>query len=317
MGLYSDFLKDFNEFKKEYQKELEIQIGLLEEAHTNALAVMDWRTASEAFCEIKDFFEDFKNLSDLDNKIGKIPRLKHKFEKEIIRLSPKYTDNEREINKEEAINDVYNRIDEITYYIKDTNKKITYKTKQRKNIIKSCEFGQEENRTENALEFQRNVVELFGWLFLDEMKLLTKEELIEKQLKRDGVFEVDRFDFDKREIKEIRFSHLIIECKNYRKPSYMDLMQVYAYTLRNKITALAHNPLCLIVSRENPSCDSVALKMRDKLFENDGDKFLLVLFLSCDDLFKMVELKERAGDPFFVINEKIKEILRRNISGEF
>jgi uncharacterized protein YbaR (Trm112 family) len=134
---------------------------------------------------------------------------------------------------------------------------------------------------------------------------------------RDGVFEVlDDFYSVDRGIERLRFSHILVECKNYKKPSYRDLMQVYAYTLLNRIYPIVNKPLCLLASRENPAKDSVISKMRNKLFEVDGGVPLLILFLSCDDLREMAETRKKGGDPFIIIKEQLREIQRDNITAE-
>ncbi len=314
METYRKFLTTFKDFKDDYLKELQKSNDLLKDAFVKALDAAGLRSAKEGFNEIEDILQKLNSLSGLGNKIRVIQQLKYKFEREIINLSHRIT---KDVNKEKAVNDVIILLDEIVYFLKNTNKKIIDKTKLSMRSIADCPFGQAENRTNNALEFQRNIIELFSWLFIDEIKLLTKDEITQEQLIRDGVYEVlDDFDFYKRGVDRIRFSHIVIECKNYRKPSYDDLMQVYAYTLLNKIYPLVNKPLCLIISRENPSEDSIAQTMRDKLFEKEGDNFLLVLFLSCEDLNKMVEIKENSGDPFIVLNENIKKIFRANITKE-
>jgi len=314
METYRKFLTTFKDFKDGYLKELQKSNDLLKDAFVKALDAAGLRSAKEGFNEIEDILQKLNSLSSLGNKIRVIQQLKYKFEMEIINLSHRITND---VNKEKAVNDVIILLDEIVYFLKNTNKKIVDETKLSMRSIADCPFEQAENRTKNALEFQRNIIELFSWLFIDEIRLLTKDEISQEQLIRDGVYEVlDDFDFSKRGVERIRFSHVVIECKNYRKPCYDDLMQVYAYTLLNKIYPLVNKPLCLIISRENPSEDSIAQTMRDKLFEKEGDNFLLVLFLSCEDLNKMVEIKENSGDPFVVLNENIKKIFRANITKE-
>jgi hypothetical protein len=84
----------------------------------------------------------------------------------------------------------------------------------------------------------------------------------------------------------------------------------------NKIFPIVNQPLCLVISRENPSHDSITYKMRDILFEKKGNSFLLVLFLSCDDLQKMYDQKRSGGDPFEVLTAQIRKILDDNVTRE-
>lgn len=304
-------IKEISNFKEEYSKELESKINLLEDAYANAYDIAGLKTAKEGFIEFKEVLKKANSLSDLSNKIKEIQKLKRRFEHQII--SSKGYNNE---NTKKAIDEVLNRLDEIVKFIETIDKEIIKTLRPIKDNVIKCPFGQAENSTKNALEFQRNAIKLFSWLFVDEMKLLKRDEIKQEQLIRDGIFEIEDNFFERRKIDRLKFTHIVIECKNYKKPSYEDLTQVYAYTLLNKIYPISDNPLCIILSRENPSDDSITLKMRDRLFEKNGDKYLLILFLSCENLSKMVELRECSGDPFIVLKDHIDDIVRKNVTKE-
>lgn len=314
---YSDFLKRLEKFSDEYQGDLREHVSRLQGAHTELLAKIGLPSAADGFLELEDTLNGMKGLFDLGNKIRTIRKSKHKLDKEMLNLSRTSVHHGQE--EEEAIDracdQVMSILDEITHVLGAAERNIVDEVISRMNLIQQCQFGQAENRTKNALEFQRNVVQLLAWLFVDEIKLIKKDDMQEQlHLIRDAVFEISEgFDFERRGVDRIKFSHIIVECKNYRKPSYHDLMQVYAYTLLTKIFPTINKPLCLIVSRENPSTDSVTLKMRDKLFEKYGDRSLLIVFLSCKDLDDMVRSRKSSGDPFLVITNRIKEIYRTNI----
>lgn len=306
-------MNGYGEFKNDYLSDLEKYTQRLKSAYIEALKDIGLASASEGYINVENTLEKINDLSDLGNKIRDIRHLKSRCEREIILLSQKASSEAS--NK--VVDIFISVLDELIQFLTDTNKAIIGEIKQKCNNISNCPYGQAENSTKNGLDFEKNVIELFAWLFIDEIRLLTEEDIKQEQLIRDGIFEVlDNFDFNKRGIEKIRFGHVLIECKNYRKPSYDDLMQLYAYTLLSKVYPLVNKPLCLMVSRENPNQDSIAIRMRDKLFEKNGDKCLLVLFLSCNDLNMMVEIRAKSGDPFLVIKEHIKRMIRESITSE-
>ena len=315
MEIFSGIPK-IEKFKDKYLDDLGLRNNLLEDAYIKALDILGSKVPKERFLEFEAAIEKVECLSDLVNKIKSIRKLRGVFESEFISLSQTSKNIDKDVI-DNLVDKVQDCLEDIVDLLKMVNRKNLDILKSIMENIKNCPFGQAENRLENALNYQRNVIELFKWLFIDEMRLLTKKEIKQRKLLRDGVFEMQNyFNFSERGLDRIKFSHLYIECKNYCKPSYKDLMQVYAYTLLNKIFPIADNPLCLIVSRVNPSEESIAMKIRDKLFEKEGNKYLLILFISDNDLEEMVNARSMFGDPFSVLKNKLIEIQRRNVVSE-
>jgi len=126
--------------------------------------------------------------------------------------------------------------------------------------------------------------------------------------KRDGGYEVsDEFDTKKR--CGFHFKHLFIECKNYKKPSYRDLMQVFSYTLLCQESKIFTIPLSLLITRKKPDANSTTWKLRRIIFNKRIEKEeRLILFINTDDLEKMVECKADGGDPASVLKKKIEEL---------
>jgi len=316
MSVYKLFLDELAEFKKAYFGNLSERIATIKINYLKALNVLGLEsTADGGFIEIEDVLRKVENLADLETKIKNIQKLGSRVQREMLQAG-----NARELtdDKNKLITEFQNDFNDFVFsFLNDTQNRIIDEAKNRLTNIRVCPYGQAENRTKNALYFQRNVIEFFAWIFIDEIRLLNRDEIYEEQLKRDGIFRaLESFDFQNRGIDKIKFAHILVECKNYKKPSYDDLMQVHAYTLLNKIFPIVNQPLCLVISRENPSHDSITYKMRDKLFEKKGADFLLVLFLACDDLQKMYDQKHSGGDPLEVLTAQINKILDDNVTRE-
>lgn len=325
MAAYELFLDELAEFKDTYSANLSERIKTIKINYLNAMHVLGMgSTAEGGFIEIADTLKKVENLADLGTKIKTIQTLGSRVQRNMLQSkmlqiggAKRLTDDEYDEYK--VITEFQNDFNDFAYsFLKDTQNRIIYEAKRRLSNMSDCPYGQAENRTKNALDFEQNVIKFFAWIFLDEIRLLKRAEIREEQLKRDGIFRVlESFDFQNRRIiDKIQFGHILVECKNYKKPSYNDLMQVHAYTLLNKIFPTVNQPLCLVISRENPSQDSITYKMRDKLFEKKGDEFLLVLFLACDDLQKMYDQKHNGGDPFEVLTAQIKKMDNDNITRE-
>lgn len=171
-----------------------------------------------------------------------------------------------------------------------------------------CLFGEQENRTKNALLFQKKVLELIDWLFVNEMERMDLSEIEDGSQKRDGGYKVlDEFDTKKR--CGFSFKHLFIECKNYKKPSYRDLMQVFSYTLCYQESKIFTMPLSLLITRENPDTNSTTWKLRKVIFNRRIEKEeRLILFIDKDDLKEMVKCKADGGDPASVLKNKIEKL---------
>lgn len=316
MNAYELFLEELSEFKKDYSANLLDRLTTIRINYLNVQKVLGLEsTADGGFIEFEDVLRQVENLSNLGNKIKAIKAFGSKVQRDMLQASKTI-----QLNKEqnEVITGFQDEFNDFAYaFLNGVQNKIKDESGKRLSNINVCPHGQEENRTKNALDFQRNVIEFLSWIFLDEIRLLSRKEISEEKLKRDGLFKVlDSFDFQSRGVDKIQFSHILVECKNYKKPSYDDLMQVHAYTLLNKIFPIVNQPLCIVISRENPSRDSITYKMRDKLFERRGNDFLLVLFLACDDLQKMYDQKRSGGDPFEVLTAQIKKIFDNNVTRE-
>jgi hypothetical protein len=317
MDTYDLFLKELSDFKETYSKNLSERITTIKIDYLRALKTLGLEsTADGAFIEIEDTLRKAENLSDLDTKIKTIKTLGSRVQRDMFQLC-----NATQLDEDQSriITEFQLDFNDFAYsFLKSVQDKIMDEARKRLLNITDCPYAQEENRTRNALDFQQNVIEFLGWIFFDEIRLLSKKEIKEDKLKRDGIFKVlESFDFQRRGVERIEFGHILVECKNYKKPSYDDLMQVHAYTLLNKIFPIVYQPLCLLVSRENPSRNSITYKMRDKLFEKkEKNDFLLVLFLACDDLQKMYDQKLSGGDPFEVLTAQIRRMLDDNVTCE-
>lgn len=311
---FTNLVESLEDFKKEHISNLIEINNKIKESYCIAYELIGIKSTEEGFIEIEESIQKLSYFDFVGDKITAMRKLKSRIEKEIKNKVNKAVDDEK---IEKAIDKLMKDFDEIVEIIKSADKRIIQEAKKKIDLIFNCPFGQEENKEKIAFEFEKNIVELLSWLFIDEIRLLTKDELKEESLKRDGVFKVENnFDFNRRNLDKFKFSHIICECKNYSKPSYRDLMQVYAYTLLNKIFPLVNKPLCLIISRENPTEESITLKMRDKLFEKSFGGSLLVLFLNCNDLREMCEKREKSCDPFQVLNRHIEVIFQRNVTIE-
>jgi len=265
----------------------------------------------EAYYKFEECVRNIGKMFNDDNVKTKLWNFRISLMNEVRRAE--YTGIEE---KEKVIDALDNKLRYINTLLSDNEKDICRVIDRIYENIKTCPFGQEENRSENASEFEKNVIEMFQWLFIDELELMKPEdsEIKEFRLKRDGIFKIaDKFELSRCGLQGTNIKHLIIECKNYCKPSYRDLMQVYAYTIMSRITRTCDKPLCCIISRENPDYKTgVAMKMRDRLYqENDT----LIIFLSVKDLHKMKEIRGK-GDPFSVFKEKMDEMNYINLISE-
>jgi hypothetical protein len=125
-------------------------------------------------------------------------------------------------------------------------------------------------------------------------------------LRRDAAFNVLK-DFDTQNYCGFKFTSLIVECKNYAKPDYKDLMQLFTYTLPWSDSEISKNPLCLLISRKNPTLDSTTWRIRKTIFNKPmGIDTRLILFLDVADFEKMTGYRTN-GHPANVFKEKIEE----------
>lgn len=313
---YSDFLKDLDDFRDDYKKDLRALIESLKSSYVDALKACSVSSAQEGFLNLEDSLEKAISLSNIGTRIKNIKKLNFRVECELIDLFSKTKDTPE---KEKKIDNVLGHLNGIISSMTNCDQKIVEKAEERIENIRGCPYGQEENCVQNALSFEQNVIEFISWLFIDEIMIQTNDEIYQKELIRDGVFKVERRFYERESrIQDLKVSHVIVECKNYRKPSHHDLMQVYGYTLLNRIFRNSEKPLCLVMSRENPSEDSITIKMQQKLFEKDRSDPTLILFLSVEDIAKMLESrKSEGGDPFEVLVAQMEKMKNINVTREY
>jgi len=208
-------------------------------------------------------------------------------------------------------------IDEIIGCANDYNRTINTQIELWISRIKECPFGEKENQSRNAMEFQNSVMNLIDWLFIDELKRIDLSKIQDGSQRRDGGYEaLDEFNTQSR--CNFGFSSIFIECKNYKKPNYMDLMQVFAYTLLCQESKIFQIPLSLLISRENPSENSFTWKIRGAIFNRRiEEETRLILFLDQVDLETMAGYKTSGGDPALRIKEKIREFSDWKIKGGY
>jgi hypothetical protein len=307
---YTTFLEEIVAFKGDHGEKLPEVLKGFKNNYDEASKVVDLSVLDpQLFFQLKELLEDsVEKLSDLNSRSKKIKELIKDYERRFTRSCDIIQDGNV---RKQLIKQVEENVERINEIMRNTNNTIIEEANKRSKNIADCAYGQAENKNENASNFERNVIELFCWLFIDEIRLLKNDEIKQKHLIRDGVFEIINDDF----INNLRFrnftpTHIIIECKNYAKPSYEDLMQVFAYTLLNRIYPIADNPLCLLVSRNKPSDDSITTKMRDQLFDEKSNKPLLVIFLDDGDLSEMVKRRQLGGKPATVLIEHLQKMLR-------
>jgi len=179
--------------------------------------------------------------------------------------------------------------------------------------IKNCHFGEQENKPKNALLFQEKVLELIDWLFINELERIDLRDIEDGSQRRDGGYKVlDGFNTEER--CRFPFKHLFIECKNYKKPNWRDLMQTFAYTLCCQESKISAIPLSLLISRENPDTESTTWKLRRLIFSRriEGED-RLILFVDQEDLKEMLERKKDGSDPAGLLKKKVEELSKWNI----
>ena len=290
-------------FLDDYQDELN---GLHEEAKSVFMECYDYIDKiypEDYFTTIEQKINAIRTLSSIKKKITEIKETRGR----CYRYYKQLADN-REGNPLEKFREFEDKIAEIISTAKQYAK-ISLKEAKRsyKNLL-VCPFGEQENRTKNALLFQKKVLELIDWLFVNEMERMDLSEIEDGSQKRDGGYKVlDEFDTKKR--CGFSFKHLFIECKNYKKPSYRDLMQVFSYTLCYQESKIFTMPLSLLITRENPDTNSTTWKLRKVIFNRRiEEEERLILFIDKDDLKEMVKCKADGGDPASVLKDKIEKL---------
>jgi hypothetical protein len=174
--------------------------------------------------------------------------------------------------------------------------------------LNKCPFGEQENNQRNARTFQQEVMSFIDWLFIGELERMDLCEIEDSSQKRDGGYKVtDQFNTKERCMKE--FSHLFVECKNYKKPSYHDLLQVLSYTLHCVERSYFKIPVCILVSRINPLPKSATSDFRRTILNRPIEKEeRLILFLDVKQLKEMLDRKRAGMDPASLIKDKIYKL---------
>ena len=295
------------QFLDDYQDELNI---LHEEAKSIFMECyndIDEDYPEDDFTIIEETIKAIRTLSSIDKKIREIKKARgkcRKYFKELI--------DGRNADMREKFRGFEYKIEEIISTAKRYAKSSSKEAKSNYQNIKRCPFGEQENRTKNALLFQEKVLELIDWLFVNEMERMDLSEIEDGSQKRDGGYRV-LDDFDTKKRCGFPFKHLFVECKNYKKPSYRDLMQVFSYTLLCQESKIFAMPLSLLITRENPDANSTTWKLRRVIFNRRIEKEeRLILFLDEKDLEEMVQCKAK-GDPASVLKEKIEDLGNWNI----
>jgi len=297
------------QFLEDYQDELNV---LRDEAKSIFMECYDCIDKKnyplDDFRTIEKKIEAIETLSSIEEKIREIEKARGK----CYRYYEQLIDG-RDANMREKFRRFEYKIEEIISTAKRYAKNSSKEAKSTYQNIKRCPFGEQENRTKNALLFQEKVCELIDWLFVNEMKRMDLSKIEDGSQKRDGGYRV-LDDFDTKKRCGFPFTHLFVECKNYKKPSYRDLMQVFSYTLLCQESKIFAMPLSLLITRENPDANSTTWKLRRVIFKRRIEKEeRLILFFDEKDLEKMVEYKADGGDPASILKKKIEELGNWNI----
>ena len=322
-------LERIKEFKNSYEAELSFKCQSFKEVYGRLIEFIGIEMISQRIMEKEEeFLQPLLSLNGLPDKIYKLNNLKMHLENEILQLTTNSEIAYKTYHHISTCPNNYNCLEELQKYHNDLRahkNELLVRLEELLeflNLINSQILAQlssleekikKSRGRENAYVFQDAVIEILSWLCIDEIKLLQTKESDEFRLRRDGVFEVkDNFYYIGNRNNFINFSHIIVECKNIIELKYKHLMQVYAYTLLNKVTPFFRSPLCLIVTRIKPSEDNIIYKMRNKLLEGNQDKGpMLTLFLSIEDISQMIISRKNDCDPFLILIEQLNQIRRQ------
>lgn len=306
-----DIRTEMDEFKETHSAKIDLFIGGLKNAYMSVFGEVSCLTTEDHFLEVESIVQILKNLSNLPEKILKIKNIRKSTETTYKQYSLSTGLSIEKIN--EIFFPLYDEFERIIDYLDGIAQEIFRVSKQILEVIKNkCPFGEEEKRSLNAKRFERNVIELIQWLFIDELVRTDLTSIEDGSLERDAAFKVSE-EFDTKYYCDFKFTSLIVECKNYAKPSYKDLMQLFTYTLPWSDSEISKNPLCLLISRENPTLDSTTWRIRKSIFNKQMEgETRLILFLDVVDLEKMVEYRIK-DHPSNVFKEKIEEFQRDNL----
>ncbi len=301
--LKEDIRIEIDAFKETHSSKIDESTRELKDAYMSVFEKVGCLTTADHFLEVESIVQNLKNLSNLHGQILKIKNTRKLTET----TYKQYSLNAGIPDKaNEYFSPLFNEFERIISYLGQTGQEISKVAKRILKEINACPHGEAENRSLNAKRFERKVIELIQWTFIDEMERIELSSIEDGSLKRDAGFEVVE-GFDTKKYCGFEFTSLIVECKNYKKPSYKDLMQLFTYTLPWTDSEISKNPLCLLVSRENPKDDSVTWRIRKSIFNKPmGSETRLILFLDTDDLQKMIGYREN-GHPANIFKEKIQE----------
>lgn len=309
--LKEDIRIEMDEFKETHSTKIDESTRELKDAYMSVFEKVGCLTTEDHFLEVESIVQNLKNLSTLPGKILKIKNTRKSTETILKQHSLNAGISIEKVN--EIFSPLYDEFEGIINYLDWTAKEIYRMSKQILEVIKNkCPFGEAKNRSLNAKKFETNVIELIQWLFIDELVRTDLTLLEDGSLKRDAGFKMVE-GFDTRKFCGFEFTLLIVECKNYAKPSYKDLMQLFTYTLAWKDSKIEKNPLCVLISRKNPTFNSTTWRIRKTIFNKQMEgETRLILFLDVVDFEKMVEYRIK-DHPSNVLKEKIEEFQRDNI----
>ena len=266
------------------------------------------RYPEDHFIQLKDRIEDLITFTHIRERIKAIKCARADWLKDFKTFAG---DNFNELVK--PIDDFQTQIQKIIYNVEKYEAASWVNAQNTYESISRCPFGEKENSTLNALTFQKQVLQLFDWLFIGEIERMDLAEIEDGSMRRDGGYKTLP-SFNTKERCGFPFEHIFIECKNYMKPDRDDLMQTFSYTLHFHESKLFVMPLSLLISRRNPGPESTAWKLRSLLFKRRIDQEeRLIIFLDVDDLGKMLEYKLSEGDPSGVLRDKLQELNNYNI----
>jgi len=118
-------------------------------------------------------------------------------------------------NTQQRFHEFADKVGHIIYKAEDYDKTTVLRAKDICESLRRCPFGEQENKTRNALFFQQMVLELLDWLFVNELERMDLSEIEDGSQRRDGGFEVTK-EFATQERCGFPFKHLFVECKNYK-----------------------------------------------------------------------------------------------------
>jgi len=300
-----DIKTENEKFKEEHSTKINEHCGELKDAYHSAFENVQCRTILDRWLNIETKIQNLKNLSGLPEKIQDIRSIRKitedEFKNQAVLAGIHIDDANRHFSA------LYEKFENLIICLNQTTQEIYKVSKGILKEIEDCPCGEAENRSLHAKRFEKNVIELIEWLFIDEMEQTELSLIEDGSLRRDAGFKVlEGFD-TKKHCDGFEFTSVIVECKNYAKPSYKDLMQLFTYTLPWTDSEILKNPLCLLVSRTNPFKDSVTWRIRESIFKKPmGADTRLILFLDIKDLLKMVRYREK-GHPANIFKEKIQE----------